>query len=548
MKKTTLFTAILAASLSTSALAQRNATPIVSAEMFRGHVTFLADDLLEGREAGTRGYDLAARYVATQLAGLGVTPAVNGSWYQDVPLAVATETGTPRFSIGGQDFRVGEHVLFSALYQAAPLTVDAPLVFVGYGLDGTGDMPDSYAGVDVRGKVVVVYSGLPQGTRSDVAAHLNSDRRRIAAQKGAIGMITISAPNDPLAARAIAAARTAGPRRTTTWVGADGRGGRATDQLQFAAIVVGPAAEALFAGAPQTLQAVTAAAAANQPLRSFALRPRVAAARQTENRRFTSANVIGMIPGSDPALANEYVILTAHLDHIGISPEGAPGADRINNGAMDNATGIATLIEVARLFMQPGNRPKRPILLAAVTAEEKGLLGASYLARNPVNPGRLIANVNLDMPVLTYAFQDVIAFGAEHSTLGEAVARAASGMNVGTIPDPLPEQGLFTRSDHYNFVLAGVPSVFLMTGFGGEGAQRFRSFLSTEYHSPADEIDLPFNWQAGARFAELNYRIAREIADAAQAPRWYRGSYFGEAFGGNQPRAPQASGGRAASR
>jgi Zn-dependent M28 family amino/carboxypeptidase len=240
------------------------------------------------------------------------------------------------------------------------------------------------------------------------------------------------------------------------------------------------------------------------------------------------------------------VLLTAHLDHIGIrAPRAgdAANADRINNGAMDNATGIATLIEVARAFSRPGNRPRRPIVIAAVTAEEKGLLGAQFLAHHPVvGSGRIVSEVNLDMPVLTYDFQDVIAFGAEHSTMGAIVARAAARMGVRVSPDPLPEEGLFTRSDHYNFVRMGVPSVFLMTGFAGEGEREFRGFLASRYHNVGDDLSQHINWQAGAKFARLNYLITREIADGAEVPLWYRGSFFGDAFGGDQARAEPPAG------
>jgi Zn-dependent M28 family amino/carboxypeptidase len=153
--------------------------------------------------------------------------------------------------------------------------------------------------------------------------------------------------------------------------------------------------------------------------------------------------------------------------------------------------------------------------------------------------GRIIANVNLDMPILTYDFQDVIGFGSEHSEVGLAVQRAAQAMGVGLSADPLPEQGLFTRSDHYMFVLRGIPSIFLMTGFANGGEAKFRGFLGNEYHSIRDDLSQEFNWQAGARFAELNFRIARELANAQAAPRWYQGSFFGDTLGGNQPRAPR---------
>jgi Zn-dependent M28 family amino/carboxypeptidase len=154
----------------------------------------------------------------------------------------------------------------------------------------------------------------------------------------------------------------------------------------------------------------------------------------------------------------------------------------------------------------------------------------------------VISDVNLDMPILTYDFQDVIAFGAEHSTMGPIVARAAARMGVRLAPDPLPEEGLFVRSDHYNFVKAGIPSVFLMTGFANGGEAEFRGFLANRYHTPGDDLSQNINWQAGARFARLNYLIAREIADGAEVPRWYRGSFFGDAFGGDRPRAVRPAG------
>jgi Zn-dependent M28 family amino/carboxypeptidase len=298
----------------------------------------------------------------------------------------------------------------------------------------------------------------------------------------------------------------------------------------------------LFEGAPRSLAQVRGEAArAGARPSGFALRTQVSFERENASSEVASENVLAILPGSDPSLAGEYVLLMGHLDGLGVR-EGGEG-DRIRNGAMDNASGIATLIEVARQMSRPGNRPRRSIIFAAVTAEERGLLGAQYLARNPVVDGRIVGVVNLDMPVLTYDFADVIAFGAEHSTLGPIVERAAARMNVALTPDPLPEQGLFTRSDHYMFVREGIPSVFLMTGFRGEGERRFRDFLANTYHTPRDDISLPFDWQAAARFAELNYLIAREIADSPQAPLWYRGSFFGETFAPRAPKAPRPEAG-----
>jgi hypothetical protein len=539
---------LAALSLAGSAVAQPAPAPAplpaseFSADAFRAHVAFLADDLLEGRDTGSRGHEIAARYVSTQFAALGLQPGANGSWYQPVEFVRFTTSGTPTITVGGHVFTHGREMVMRASPEAGALALAAPLVFVGYGLDMPSRGFDDYRGLDVRGKIVVALDGVPEGIASDVAAHLGSEKRRMAGARGALGMIVIRTPQESAAmpwARSLRFANRPG----TTWIETDGTPFMDTAGLRFSATLDEASATALFRSAGRQLGPIfEEAARTGAKPRGFAMRIDARVAREpSTGTRMTSPNVLAILPGTDPSVANEYVLLMAHLDHIGVReprPGDAAGADRINNGAMDNATGIATLIEVARAMSRPGNRPRRPILFAAVTAEEKGLLGAEYLSRHPVvGDGRVISVVNLDMPVLTYDFQDVTAFGAEHSTLGPLVAQAAARMGVRLSPDPLPEEGLFTRSDHYKFVRRGVPSVFLMTGFAGEGERAFRRFLDTRYHNVGDDMSQTFDWRAGARFAQLNYLIAREIADAAAPPLWYRDSFFGDAFGGNQPRA-----------
>jgi Zn-dependent M28 family amino/carboxypeptidase len=541
-----LLAGLAALSLSVSAIAQPAAapaaTPAFSAEAFRSHVTFLADDLLEGREAGTRGYDIASRYVAAQFAALGLQPAgSNGGWYQPVEFSRFTGGSEGAMTVGNLTFTMGRELTMRASANPAALALDAPLVFVGYGIDMPSHGFDDYRRLDVRGQIVVVLSGVPEGTPSDVAAHLNSEKRRIAGAHGAVGMITIRTRADAAQGPWARAARF-GNRPGTTWIETDGTPYSDAGGLRFQAALSEEAAQQLFTAAHRPLGPILDQAAARGKPRGFAMRLNAHVTRSAgAATRFSSQNVVAILPGTDPSVANEYVLLTAHLDHIGMReprPGDAANADRINNGALDNATGIATLIEVARAFSQPGNRPRRPIIIAAVTAEEKGLLGAQFLAHHPVvGNGRVISEVNLDMPILTYDFQDVIAFGAEHSTLGPIVQRAAAGMNVALSPDPLPHEGLFTRSDHYRFVQEGVPSVFLMTGFANGGKEKFTHFLSTDYHKVSDDLSLPIDWKAGAKFARINYLIAREIADADERPLWYSGNLFGEAFAAKEPRA-----------
>ena len=290
----------------------------------------------------------------------------------------------------------------------------------------------------------------------------------------------------------------------------------------------------LFAGAKLTYAEVAKAAAKpkGDPPR-FALMTTLDATLRTESKLVESRNVVGLLEGSDPILKDEVVVLSAHLDHVGVTA--AVDGDAINNGALDNAAGVATTLEAVRTFQVSGIRPRRSILVLTVTGEEKGLLGAEYFARNPNLGGRVIvANVDLDMPVLLYDFTDVVAFGAERSGVGPAVRRAAARVGVALSPDPLPEEGLFTRSDHYRFVEMGIPAVFLMTGFQNGGEAKFRRFLATCYHRPCDDLSQPIDYAAGAKFARLNYEIARELADMETRPLWNVGDFFGGKFGVQQ--------------
>jgi Zn-dependent M28 family amino/carboxypeptidase len=205
---------------------------------------------------------------------------------------------------------------------------------------------------------------------------------------------------------------------------------------------------------------------------------------------------------------------------------------------MDNAMGVAVMLEAARAIMKSGVKPKRSILFAALTAEEEGLLGAEYLAKHPVvGKGKVVGVVNMDMPIVTYDFQDVVAFGAEHSTIAETVAKAIATEGVKLSPDPAPEQVLFVRTDHYPFVKAGVPAVSLDLGPAGPGAKATEEFLAKHYHRVSDDMKLPFNWAAAARFAKINYLIATQLANDPEPPRWYEGDYFGDHFAKGERRA-----------
>lgn len=528
----------LVAMIAGAASAQTVSVPTFSPERIKADVGFLADDLLERRNVGDRGYDLAARWVAARFEALGLAPGGTQGYYQNVPFSMTrTEPAKPSaLSFGGRRLTTGPDVFIGPSPLVPSIDESADAVFVGYGLEDPRFRLDDYRGLDVKGKVVVILYGTPSDLPSDVAATLNDRKLDIAAAKGAIGAVLIATPAIlQLFPWALILEDFDTPR--LRWIDKSGQPHVDNPSIRLSAVVSPSGAAALFKGAPQSWDAI-AAAIKNKTARprGFVLPGQIRFERYGRSQKTNSPNVIGIIPGSDPRLANEVVMLTGHLDHDGIVP--AKNGDTIKNGAMDNAAGIATMLEAARAFVDSGKRPKRTLMFVALTAEEDGLLGSEYLAEYPVLAGKkVVANVNLDMPILTYDFSDVIAFGAEHSTLGPVVDRAVSMIGVKLSPDPEPAEGLFTRSDHYSFVKKGIPAVYLKTGYAGTGKVASEEFRKHHYHQVSDDMKLPFNWQAAAKFANVNYLIAREIADAPTAPQWYEGSFFGDKFAAGQPKA-----------
>ncbi|RHW18415.1 M20/M25/M40 family metallo-hydrolase [Sphingomonas gilva] len=499
----------------------------------RAHVAYLASDAMKGREAGTPEYDKAAAYVADQMKALGVQPAGDdGGYLQKVPLVSYKLTDKGSMKMGDTALTFGEDYLPSANPTRAAMTISAPVVFVGYGVVAPELNRDDYAGVDVKGKIVAVMAGAPASMASEIRAHYGSGATKaLAAEKnGAVGIVTLETPT--LAkVRPFERGAENWDHARMTWAKADGSPDVTAPSVTSAGALSMAGAEKLFAGSGTTYAAVAAAAEAGQPVKPLALKTTLSAASNTAISQVASSNVVGIIPGSDPAIGKQVVVLSAHLDHVGVGK--AVDGDTIYNGAMDNAVGIASMLEVARRFKDSGEKPRRSVMLLAVTAEEKGLVGADYFANNPTVPKEtLVANVNLDMPIITFAFEDVVAFGADRSTLGPLVRAAAEKMGVGYSPDPMPEQGFFTRSDHYRFVQQGIPAVFLWPGVKGPGKAAFDDFLKNHYHKPSDEVTLPINWQAGVRFVEANYAIAREIANADERPAWNKGDFFGVLYNG----------------
>ncbi|WP_082441572.1 M28 family metallopeptidase [Sphingomonas sp. Leaf33] len=502
----------------------------------KAHVMFLASDAMKGRDAGSPEYDIAAQYVASQFYAAGLRPMGDeGSYLQKVPLITVKAKDQGSFTYqpakgAAVPMTFGKDYVPGANPSNPATKVDAGLAFVGFGIVEPGSKRDDYAGVDVKGKIVLLFGGAPESLHPELRAHFGSaaTKRAIAMAKGAVGVLTIEPTMGMIN---MAAAGYQRPR--VTWE----KGGIGFDPAPGApglGLISQSFAQTLFAGSKLAwADVVKGAASAETRFKATALPGRLSAAINTEWTPLPSSNVVGLLPGSDAKLKDEFVVLSAHLDHVGVGR--AVNGDTIYNGAEDNAVGIASLIEEAKKFKASGTAPKRSILFLAVTAEEKGLVGAEYFANNPTVPkAAMVADVNLDMPIITYKFEDVIAFGADRSTLGPIVRKAAASIGVGFSPDPMPEQGLFTRSDHYRFVQQGVPSVFLWPGQAGPGKAAVDDFFKNHYHKPSDEVwQMPaLDWSQGVRFVDVNYAIAREIADGAERPKWNKGDFFGLLYGG----------------
>ncbi|EGM78642.1 Putative aminopeptidase [Rheinheimera sp. A13L] len=537
---------VLAGCQSTPTPSSVAALPKASAKAIEAHMTFLGDDSLEGRDTGSRGHQIASNYIATQLAALGLDPAGEQGYFQSVPLRKAMlvqSSAKMSLTKNGKttDFDYPKQFFTGPSTLHAKADVTAPLIFVGYGLVSKEFNLDDYANLDVKGKIVVMLSGRPKSLPSEEAAHIQSLKAENAAERGAVGVITLHTPSEEkVRPYANSLMYLTSPRMR--WLHKDGKAEGEFESLLGGAYLHPDAAKNLFEGASRSLDDIFADLAAEKVPAGFALEGTVSLKRESTMEDITSPNVVAVLPGSDPVLKDEYVVVTAHSDHIGFSND-VRSKDKINNGLMDNAAGVGIMLETARLFTQKAERPKRSILFLAVTGEEKGLLGADYFAHNPTRPiDKLVANVNIDMPVLLYPFADIVAFGANHSSLGATVDTAATAVGITQSPDPMPEQAIFTRSDHYTLVQQGVPSVFLMTGFTSKdpkqkGGEVWGKFFAKHYHKPTDDIagltaDFgAIRYDAGAVFADINFGITTEVANNPQRPVWLKDSFFGKIFG-----------------
>ncbi|MFD2572091.1 M28 family metallopeptidase [Spirosoma soli] len=538
---------LLSGLLTSSLLAQPSVIPAdaqraaqaVRPDAIRAHMRFLADDALEGRKPGTRGFALAANYVQTQLEALGMKPAGdNGTYRQAVPLRrwqVREGTSTLTLTRNGkeQPLAYGRNFILSPNPDLPASDVSAPVVFVGYGVSAPELDYDDYAGIDVTGKIVAFVNGAPATFPSNQRAYYSSAKAENAVAHGAVGVLSFNLPTD-LQNRLQSAAPRA-RQGIYRWMDKQGNPQRTFPALKGTASLSDSTARLLFAGASTSFDDALLKARRNQP-QAFPLNVWIRMQTQTEVvEDVAGQNVVALLPGSDPVLKDEYIVYVAHLDHLGI---GRPvKGDSIYNGAHDNASGVAINLETARLFASLPKTPRRSILFVGVTGEEMGLLGSDFFASNPTVPKeKIVANLCLDMPFFFHPLLDIVPYGSEHSSMVKEVTAAAKFVGVQIAKDPIPEQAVFMRSDHFSFVRQGIPAIYVKSGSQTgnpnlDGTKLNLDWRATIYHSPQDDINQPFDFNAAAKHVQLQFLIGYLTAQADQRPIWNQGDFFGTKFG-----------------
>ena len=518
----------------------KKAMEMVDSNQIRADVTYLADDKLQGRAPGTPGYQMAVDYVVSRLKEIGVKPAgENGTWVQTVKFRKSLSSDG-LMTANGLDLKKGTDYSISSNPAKASVNVTAGLVFVGYGASEPKLGYDDYAGVDVKGKIVVVVSGAPDKFSSSVSAHTRNRTQilKAASDHGAIGVLTTSVV-DPNAAGGAGASGGRGG-------GGGGGGARAVNNIvdengktvvssvQYGNIDVnGTLGAELFATLATKVgkhaQDILPQLKAGTP-NSFDLNTTVNVSYTSTYQDMISYNVVGTIEGTDKKLKKEYVVHSAHLDHLGITRP--VQGDSINNGAHDNAVGCASVLAIANVYKNIKAKPKRSILFILMTGEELGDMGSSYFAKHPTVPaGSMVADVNTDMPTIIAPLLSVTALGAEHSSLATQVAQAAGYFNLGVEDDPEPAQARFTRSDQYSFVVNGIPALHIKYGAKtADGKNNLNDFVAVwrakYYHKPQDDINGIFDFRAGKIYAELNFLIGYLVAQDPNRPTWNKGDIF----------------------
>jgi Zn-dependent M28 family amino/carboxypeptidase len=512
----------------------------ISPDAIRADMRFLADDALEGRGTATRGHEIAAKYMATRFEGMGLQPAGdNNSYFQSVPvrsLRTNTEKSSLTIARNGTPLSLTSHVDFIIEPDpvAPDVSVEGPVVFAGFGVTAPNQNYDDYKSLDVKGKIVALAQGAPNFP-SSINAHYSAFevKAKIAADHGAIGIIAIEDPvSEAMYPFAKFVRDLVNPE--FRWLDKEGHPNDYLPQIKAGAFLSIDATKQLFEGSGHSADEIFAGAKDGK----LAVFPLPVAAKihvVTESKDLRSPNVVARFEGSDPILKGEYLVYTAHLDHLGI---GEPKkGDPIYNGALDNASGSATILEVAQAFARMNPRPRRSILFVSVTGEEAGELGSEYFAHYPtVAKHSIVANINIDQVFMLYPLADVIAFGAEHTSLESVIQRAAKKVGIVESPDPMPEQVVFIRSDQYSFVKQGIPAVMPSPGFKSPDGSKHAwdiamKWMDDTYHEPNDDMNQPnLDFDAAAKFAQFTFLCGYYVTQDTPRPTWNKGDFFGDQY------------------
>jgi hypothetical protein len=506
----------------------------IDTNTIRSHIAYLADDQLKGRLPGTEGYQMAVDYVIDQYKQMGILPGGDiGNYTQKLVIRKSIVNNNTSVAILKDQNGNIDSLVFAKDFTALPhplhinSSADGRLVFVGYGIDIPGDYSD-YSGIEVKGKIAVMIAGSPDGYHSTIASHFSRPgyKLKTAFEKGALAVILInpaqgSATNlNPMLQSNV----TLNPDKTMAY------GHSFTGNLNMVLNGSRQLLIRLFMNSGKNMDQVLADIKIKKPA-SFDLPFSLSAQYSTTHNDIESYNVVGLIPGSDKILKNEYVVHSAHLDHVGIGR--AVNGDSIYNGAHDNASGVASLLEIARIYKSSGAKPKRSVLILMVTGEEMGLIGSSYFAANPTVPKTsIVANVNTDMPTMIAPMLSIVPLGAEHSSMMDHVKFAAGHLGLDVEKDPEPNENRFVRSDQYSFVMNGIPALHVKFGTksdipGFDMVAFVKQWRAKYYHQSADGIEGMFNFTAGKEYVKLNFLISYSIAQTAIRPEWNKGDLFG---------------------
>lgn len=493
-----------------------------------GYVKVLAADDMEGRETGSAALKRAESYVVDQLKLNGLEPAGANGYYQSMEFEsrqIDEKNSSLALVNKGQEeaLTLGEDAIFSTRVDLAP-SVQAGMAFVGYGMTVPEKDYDDLKGIDLKGKIAVIMAGSPAELPGALASHYQTlnERWKALSKAGVIGTVTILNP----ASMDIPWSRIAANRTHPSMVLV----GKDFDDTpgQKLAVAFNPEhASKLFADSGHQLQEILDLAKDRKPLPHFPLAVSLRAKAAVNKRRLESANLVAKLPGADPRLKNEYVVLSAHIDHVGI---GEPiNGDRIYNGAMDNASGSAVLLDVAASLRKSKEKPKRSILFLFVTGEEKGLLGSRYFTAHPtVRPASMVADINIDMFLPIVPLKVLTVYGLAESDLGDVAKEVAQKVGVGVQPDPEPQRNSFIRSDQYNFIRHGIPALAMKVGFepGSPEQKLFKDWLTQRYHAPSDDLDQPVDLSAAAKYEEVIRGMLLSVADRDQRLQWKPDSFF----------------------